>query len=273
MTVFRNVVFVAALAGLAAGLAMSAMQFFATTPLIVAAEEYEGMEVAAAPTAAPSAGAMSHSHDHGHSHEHDDHGHTHASDDGHAHDDDGHGHVHSGWMPEDGFQRESLTVLANVVTAIGFGLVLVVVSELAGGIQSWRQGLYWGFAGFAVFTLAPGLGLPPELPGMPAADLVARQAWWIATVAATAGGLALIAFGERAVFAIVGVALIVAPHIVGAPQPESHASPVPVELHSQFVTAVTLTSLVFWLMLGTMVGVLRGRFADAQTGAEQGSLA
>ena len=254
MTVFRNVVFVAALAGLVAGLAMSAMQFFATTPLIVAAEEYEGMEVAAAPTAAPSAGAVSHSH--GHSHEHDD-----------------HGHAHDGWMPEDGFQRESLTVLANVVTAIGFGLVLVVVSELAGGIQSWRQGLYWGFAGFAVFTLAPGLGLPPELPGMPAADLVARQAWWIATVAATAGGLALIAFGKRAVFAVVGVALIVAPHIVGAPQPQSHASPVPVELHSQFVTAVTLTSLVFWLMLGTMVGVLRGRFADAQAGAEQGSLA
>ena len=32
---------------------------------------------------------------------------------------------------------------------------------------SWRQGLFWGFAGFAVFTLAPGLGLPPELPAMP----------------------------------------------------------------------------------------------------------
>jgi predicted cobalt transporter CbtA len=41
MTIFRNVVFVAALAGLVAGLAMSAMQFFATTPLIVEAEEYE----------------------------------------------------------------------------------------------------------------------------------------------------------------------------------------------------------------------------------------
>lgn len=275
MNVFRNVVFVAALAGLVAGLAMSAMQFFATTPLIVAAEEYEGMEVAAAPTNAPAADARSHSHGHDHGHSHgagEDHGHTHASDDGHSHD-DGHGHTHSGWVPEDGFQRESLTVLANVVTAIGFGLVLVVVSELAGGIQSWRQGLYWGFAGFATFTLAPGLGLPPELPGMPAADLVARQAWWIATVAATAGGLALIAFGKSAVLAVVGVALIIAPHLVGAPQPESHASPVPVELHSQFVTAVTLTSLVFWLILGTVVGVLRGRFADAQTGAEQGSLA
>lgn len=259
MTIFRNVVFVAALAGLVAGLAMSAMQFFATTPLIVAAEEFEGMEVAPAPAAAPSV------QDH-------DHGHAHASDDAHAHEDD-HGHSHSGWVPEDGFERESLTVLANVVTAVGFGLMLVVAAELAGGIQSWRQGICWGFAGFAVFTLAPGLGLPPELPGMPAADLVPRQIWWVATVAATAGGLALIAFGRNAVLAIVGVALIVAPHVVGAPQPVSHESSVPVELHSQFVTAATLTSLVFWMVLGAMVGVLRGRFADPGAGAEQGSLA
>lgn len=251
MTIFRNVVFIAALAGLVAGLAMSAMQFFATTPLIAQAEEYEDTGAA------------------GHDHAHD---HAHNSDAAHAHD-DGHGHSHDGWMPEDGVEREFYTGLANVVTAIGFGLILVVVSELAGGIQSWRQGLYWGFGGFAAFTLAPGLGLPPELPGMPAADLFARQAWWIATVAATAGGLALIAFGKNSVLAVIGVALIVAPHLVGAPQPESHASPVPVELHGQFVTAVTLTSLVFWLILGAMVGVLRDRFAEREAGVEQSSLA
>ena len=74
--------------------------------------------------------------------------------------------------------------LANLVTAIGFGLLLVAASEFAGGIAGWRQGLLWGLAGFAAFTLAPGLGLPPELPAMPAAELVPRQAWWIATVAA-----------------------------------------------------------------------------------------
>jgi cobalt transporter subunit CbtA len=79
-------------------------------------------------------------------------------------------------------------------TGIGFALLLVVVSELAGGIANWRQGAFWGLAGFAVFTLAPGLGLPPELPAMPAADLVSRQVWWIGTVLATAAGLALIAF-------------------------------------------------------------------------------
>ena len=82
-----------------------------------------------------------------------------------------HEHDEEAWAPADGFERFAYTALANVVTAIGFALMLVAVSELAGGIANWRQGVFWGFAGFAVFTLAPGLGLPPELPAMPAADL------------------------------------------------------------------------------------------------------
>ena len=67
-------------------------------------------------------------------------------------------------------------------------------SPCAAGAIGWRQGLLWGLAGFAVFTLAPSLGLPPELPGhaggraRPAPGLVAAHR------AATAGGLALLAF-------------------------------------------------------------------------------
>ena len=66
----------------------------------------------------------------------------------------------------------AFTVAANIVTAVGFALLLVAASEFAGGIAGWRSGLLWGLAGFAVFTLAPGLGLPPELPAMPAAELL-----------------------------------------------------------------------------------------------------
>jgi cobalt transporter subunit CbtA len=120
--------------------------------------------------------------------------------------------------------------------------------------------MIWGFAGFAVFTLAPGLGLPPELPAMPAADLFARQVWWIGTVAATAAGLALIAFRGTVPLSIVGVALIVLPHIIGAPQPESHESPVPASLHHQFIVASTVTNLIFWVALGGIVGLVRERF-------------
>ena len=145
-------------------------------------------------------------------------------------------------------------MVANIVSGFGFALILVAVSEFAGGISSWRSGVLWGFAGFAAFTLAPGLGLPPELPAMPAADLFARQVWWISTVVATGAGLWLIAFRGAGVFSIVGVALIVAPHIIGAPQPDSYETPIPEGLHHQFVVASTITSLVFWVLLGGLVG-------------------
>jgi cobalt transporter subunit CbtA len=146
-----------------------------------------------------------------------------------------------------------------VVTGIGFALLLVVASEFAGGITTLRHALLWGFAGFAVFTLAPGLGLPPELPAMPAAELLPRQVWWIGTVGATAAGLALIAFGRSGAMAILGVVLLVVPHLIGAPQPASYESPVPESLHHSFVVAVTITNMVFWVVLGMLVGALRSR--------------
>jgi cobalt transporter subunit CbtA len=227
------------------------MQAYATVPLILQAETYEG---------------AGHSHDHApaasqnHSHE--------AGSAAHSHDDAA-VVEDEGWAPADGFERFFYTSMANIVTAIGFGLLLVVASELAGGIAGWRKGLLWGFAGFAVFTLAPTLGLPPELPGMPAAELAARQGWWIGTVAATAGGLALVAFGRSALLVIAGVALIVAPHVIGAPQPDSHDSAVPAELHHNFVVATTVTNLIFWVALGALSGFFRQRIAIPAAGTQE----
>jgi cobalt transporter subunit CbtA len=249
MSIFRNVVFVAAVAGLVAGVVLTALQILFTDPLILQAEVYEqageaaGHDHAAAASEqrapaqnmstmamAPAAAATEHEHD------------------------------AEAWQPADGLERYSFTVLANLVTGIGFALILVAASEFAGGIGGWRSGLVWGLAGFAAFTLAPGLGLPPELPAMPAADLTARQIWWWSTVAATAGGLALISFRRALPFAALGLALIVGPHIIGAPQPESYETAIPEGLHHQFVVAVTVTNLVFWAVLGAAAGALRSRF-------------
>jgi cobalt transporter subunit CbtA len=247
MTFLRNVVIIAAVAGLFASLVMTAMQAYSTVPLILKAETFEnaGSEAvhdhgAAADSAAAAASEAQPAAQHEHGEE--------------------------AWAPADGFERFAFNFLANLLSGFGFALILVGVSEFAGGISSWRSGMLWGFAGFAVFTLAPGLGLPPELPAMPAADLVARQSWWIATVVATAAGLALIAFRGTVVLSIVGVALIVAPHIVGAPQPESHGSPIPADLHHRFVVASTVTNLVFWVLLGGLVGIIRSRFTHSPGG-------
>ena len=242
MTFFRNVVFIAALTGLLGSVAMTAMQMFTTVPLILQAEVYEnagaaaGHDHAAVPAdqvAGTEVAAPAHEHD------------------------------AEAWEPSDGIERYAFTFLANIVSGIGFALILVAVSEFAGGIGSWRQGLFWGLAGFTVFTLAPGLGLPPELPAMPAADLFPRQVWWTSTAIATAAGLALIAFRRSPLYAIIGVALIVAPHIVGAPQPASFETPIPEGLHHQFVVAVTMTHLVFWVVLGVVAGLIRPRFSGS----------
>jgi cobalt transporter subunit CbtA len=126
---------------------------------------------------------------------------------------------------------------------------------------TWREGLLWGLAGFVVFTAAPGLGLPPELPGMPVAELTARQTWWIATAAATAIGLGLLAFRPAAWAAILGLGLIALPHLIGAPlAPESH-SEVPAALSHRFIVVVTLTSLLFWALLGVSTSIVFERIS------------
>ncbi|PJN94384.1 cobalt transporter, partial [Amaricoccus sp. HAR-UPW-R2A-40] len=98
MNALRNMLFVAALAGLAAGVVMTLLQFFGTVPLILQAETFE----VAAPAHENAPGAAEHAHD------------------------------PEAWEPADGFQRMGLTAAANLATAIGFGLLLVAASEFAG---------------------------------------------------------------------------------------------------------------------------------------------
>jgi cobalt transporter subunit CbtA len=234
MDYFRNIVVVAALAGAIAGLGMTIAQQLSTVPLILKAEIYEQ----AADTPA---------------HEHRD-----AAAPAAAHE-----HDAEGWSPADGFERTAFSAAANIVTGIGFALLLVAVSELFGGIRDWRQGVFWGLAGFAVFTLAPGLGLPPELPAMPAAELGPRQLWWVATVLCTAIALGLLFYQRSLVAVLAAIALLVAPHLIGAPQPASYESPIPEGLHHSFVVAVVLTTLLFWVLLGGLAGLFRGRFVHA----------
>lgn len=232
MDYFRSIVLVAAVAGILAGFGMTVAQQLATVPLILKAEVYES---------APAAR---------------DHGDAAAQPAAHEHE-------QGGWQPADGFERTAFTLLANIVTGVGFALLLIAASELAGGIKTWRQGVFWGLAGFATFTLAPGLGLPPELPAMPAAELGARQLWWLATVLSTAAGIALLVYGRSPLLIVAALALIAAPHLVGAPEPASYDSPVPEGLHHSFVVAVVLTALLFWVLLGVLAGLFRGRFMPA----------
>ncbi|HEX2255463.1 MAG TPA: CbtA family protein, partial [Afifellaceae bacterium] len=100
-------------------------------------------------------------------------------------------HGGPGVAPPLGFEpvRALLTGAATIVTAAGWALILLGLLVLDGGRIGWRRALGWGVAGFVAVAVAPSVGLPPELPGVPAADVEARQLWWLATVVATAFGL------------------------------------------------------------------------------------
>jgi cobalt transporter subunit CbtA len=170
-----------------------------------------------------------------------------------------HEHSADAWEPRDGLERNAYTAAANVLTAIGFAMLLAAIFAMRSGNSgagvSWHEGLTWGLAGFAVFTLAPGLGLPPELPGVPAAPLLSRQIWWVLAVLSTAGGLGLIFLRRSAPASIAGLICLVSAHLIGAPELDHVETNVPSALSHQFVVAVTLTSLIFWFMLGSLTSV------------------
>ncbi len=161
-----------------------------------------------------------------------------------------------------GFERAANTLLIDVLGGIGFAFLLTGAVALVGRPVDWRRGVAWGLGGFAAFFAAPSLGLPPELPGMQAADLAARQAWWLATAAATAIGLALAAFSPRPWMKALAVALIVLPHLIGAPSVVhgSGSAGVPAELASEFAIATMVVTALFWMVLGGLTGYFYSRF-------------
>jgi len=243
---------VALLSGIFAGLVAAAAQGLVLTPLILQAEVYEHEAIV------------------DHSHEADDPDHAAAA--GHTA-----GHIADHTVDhaadsDDGadWARRGMTVLADILVGVGFALVLVAAMVVRGRPIGWRSGLIWGVGGFATFVGAPALGLPPELPGMPAADLVARQTWWLATVAATGLGLAALAWGRRSLVQAGGVILLIVPHIVGAPHVEHLHSAVPAVLAAQFAVLSLAAGLLFWAVLGGVAGDLFDRWVKPPRSPAEG---
>ena len=154
---FGRIVLTALAAGVIAGVFVWGAHMVKTTPLIIQAEVYEDA--------------------------------THA---------DSHGAAtvttaeEESWAPADGIERGVYTLLADMLSSIGFAFMLTGAMALAGRAVDWQRGILWGLCGFAAFFLSPAFGLPPELPGSEAAALEGRQGWWILAVVLTALGLGLI---------------------------------------------------------------------------------
>ena len=232
----RRILTTALAAGIVVGIAISGVQMFTTIPLIYEAEEYE--QAGATAWHSPFAPVVLVL----------------------VHGEEEHETATAGW------ERPLLTLATNVLTGVGFALLLVAAFVFAGQEVTGRTGAVWGVAGFAVFTLAPAFGLPPELPATAAADLAPRQLWWLLAAASTAAGLWLLVLRRETPTKIVGVASLFLPHIVGAPHPAELTHLVPPELAARFSASAIVVSALFWVSLGWTAGTLYDRLGRRGSG-------
>lgn len=235
----------ALVAGFLAACVASILQFALTSPLILAAEKYETAE-----TVAPARHALANplivlAHA------------------GHGQAGDGHGGEPQ-WQPAPGLPRLAFTALATLVSGVGYALLLGAVLVAAGREVTPGEALKFGIGGFLAASLAPAIGLPPELPGVAAAALESRQLWWVVTAVATAIGLYLIAIRRGPVAIALGLALLVAPQAWGAPHGPEEISAMPPVYAAQFAARSLAIGFAFWAVLGLAFGWAWGAVAGKQ---------
>lgn len=153
--------------------------------------------------------------------------------------------------------RDGLSLIFTMLTYTGYALMLIAAMSIAeerGAHVDARSGILWGIAGFVAFHFAPGFSLAPEVPGVAAADVTARQIWWFATAGAAAVAMWLIAFGKGWTAWGVAAIMLAAPHIVGAPEPDTFTGPVPTEIGALFAARAFGVGMAAWALLGCFAG-------------------
>jgi cobalt transporter subunit CbtA len=159
-----------------------------------------------------------------------------------------------------GVDRLTGTLMANLVSGAGFALILMAVTFFTGQAITLANGVLWGAAAWLTFHLMPSIGLPPELPGFPAAELFDRQMWWTGTVVATAVALYLLVLRKEVWAKVAGIVVLAVPHVIGAPQPSDITSNVPAILAAEFAVATLSAGLFFWIVLGLFMGAINDRW-------------
>lgn len=179
------------------------------------------------------------------------------------------------WSPVDGAQRIFSTMTANITIAIAYALVMISLMALHDAKSnkpkmSAKQGVAWGIAAMLALFIAPALfGLHPEVPGTVAAELINRQQWWMFCAGISLVGIAVLYYSPNK-YKFLGIVLLAAPHIIGAPLPESHGfantDPAAVsalsQLTSEFFLMTSLGMGLFFILLGSLSGWAVNRFVQ-----------
>lgn len=224
--VFTRLLTSALFAGAAAGLIAALLQLYFVQPVLLHAELYEGGDLVHFGTESTNS----------------------------AHPD----------LPGFDAVRDILSIGFTMLVYAGYAMILVALmaaAENRGATINARTGLIWGLLGFVAAHFAPGFTLAPEVPGVAAADVYARQAWWFATVLAAAIAMWLIAFGRNWAAWGAAIVLLLAPHVVGAPEPHVFTGPVPTEIGALFAARAYGVGMAAWVMLGGFAGYFWSREA------------
>lgn len=250
---FARLIWCALLTALIVGSVQFGVEQWRAVPIIRAAEVFEAQKAQVAPTSA----------------------HEHATPPAHAHGDP------DGADDHEAQHRAAWTWVANVLHSFSMALLMFVVMgwwvwKRGGAVATSRLALAVASAGLLSLNLWPALGLPAELPGMDAAALQARQAWWVlAAVSAALACAAMAGIATRGLAShwrwLAALLLLALPFIVGAP----HAPGDPLagfsaqaraqlqELERGFVWTTHWVSLTFWLTLGCVGGWVFGCWVKA----------
>ncbi len=257
--IFQRLIWASLAVAFAVGLVQTGVQQLQAVPIILAAEVFEDqkIEAPAAAEAAPDAAAAAHE------------GHAMAEED-------------DEWAPEDGLERTGWTFVANVLHAFSMALLVFAVM----GVAQWRGtalralplALVTAAAGWLVFHFWPSIGLHAEIPGMDAARLGSRQAWWILAALSAAGACAVAAGMRSHLRWLLAAALLALPYVVGAPHItadplggfQGEAQAALRDLGQQFVWATTWLSLCFWACMGVAGGLAYQRWVQPALRASVG---
>lgn len=237
----RNLLFNGLIAGALTGLVVALLQILLLQPLIVEAERYETGALkldAAAQEATASAGEQATTDDPG--------------------------------APDFQLARNLLTVGLLAITWSGFGLIVGALDRLVAHVSNRPREKWFPIcaAGFAAFVVAPTVGLPPELPGMPAAELGARQIWWGFAAAATFVAAMMLLISRSPWVWLASIVLMAVPHVVGAPQLTDVQLPiVPPDLAAIYASRAIAIGFIGWGALSVAMSVIDARSNTVRSGS------
>ena len=172
-----------------------------------------------------------------------------------------HEHGDGGEMPF--YKRLLLTMVGTATLSAAYGIILSIIYFYTKN-KGIKKGLIMGFAGFLLINLLPGIGLPPNPPGVETiSEVENRQLWWVSLIIAEIIGVGIFLVVQKnlkklfktiatPVASLILIIIISMPFLFGAPSGVKY-SLIPDELITIFRITSFGVGFIFWLSLGVLV--------------------